>query len=60
VDTRQTGHTTTVATHAQGLVKGLHKSPELVIIAILQADFGFRPEIVIPSNRGKIEQVAGV
>jgi hypothetical protein len=42
------------------LIKSLHKSPELVIISILQSDFRFRPEIVASGYSGEIEQVAGV
>jgi hypothetical protein len=55
MNARQACHTTPVASHAEGLIKGLYKSPELVIIAILQADMGFWPEVVAASHSCEIE-----
>jgi hypothetical protein len=58
VDPGQTCGTTAITANTERLVESFDKASELMIIAVLQPDMRFRPEIVVPGDSCEIDQVA--
>ena len=59
-DIGKTGCPATAAANAEPLFKGLNKTAVFMIVAVFEAAGAFGPEVVVTSNLGEVDEVAGV